>query len=138
MSKLITYLLFGIRRMFGLFYRSYSSSWDSDLNYLLDTSRLVSVQSFTATFKHMSGTYHTIWINQDHRRDWFNYGHHHSVSLDYYGTEEDAYFNCQHVRDCDRFRPSLKTMLRLQKVVDSFGSSTYDNLKVKRKGEDDE
>lgn len=135
MSKLITYLLFGIQRMFGFFYRSYSSTWNSDLNYLLDTSKLVSVQDYTATFKHASGVYHTIWTKQDHRRDWYSYGHHYSVSLNHHGAEETAYFNCKHIKEWDQRRPSLKTMLRLQKIVDSFDKSTYDTLKIKRKGE---
>lgn len=133
-----TYLLYGIQVMFRFFYRSYSSTWDSDLNYLLDTSKLVSVQDYTATFKHDSGVYHTVWTKQDHRRDWYSYGHHYSVSLDYSGAEEAAYYNCKHIKDCDQRRPALKTMLRLQKIVDSFEAPTYNDLKIKRKGENDE
>lgn len=133
-----TYLLFGIAKMFQFFGRPYSSVWDADLNYLMDTSELVSVQDYTATFKQVSGLYHTVWISQDHRRDWFSYGRHYSVSRDYFGEVEYAHAYCTYVKDCDQYRPSLKTMLRLQKIVDSFGSPTYDDLRVKRKGEDDE
>lgn len=135
MSKLITYLLFGVAKTFKFFRNSYSSDWDADLNYLLDTSELISVQEYTATFKQADGLYHTVWIGQDHRRDWFGYGRHYSVSYDYHGNEKYAHAYCTYVKECDQYRPSLKTMLRLQKIVDSFDKSTYDALKINRKGE---
>lgn len=130
MAKLMMYLFFGIRRVFNHFNRAYGEKWDKDLNFLLDNGKVVSVQKHHVTFK-LGKVYHTIWTSQDHRQDWFSYGQHYSVTKGYTGPDEEAYYQCDgYVRSEDQRRPSFKTMLRLQKVVDDFYQSSYDVFQI--------
>ena len=106
----IHYLNHGLRLLFGMHQRPYSSEWDGLLNNIITSGKVVDHDDYTITYSH-SGVTYEVWI----ANKFYAYGHLCRLDGDYLPEKFER-------------RPALKTMLKLNAIKKQLENGEFQNF----------
>lgn len=109
--------------IFFMYQLSYSKVWNSMLKTLIEKGKLVSVDYHTITIE-LDGKSYDIWI----RNKWYSYGNLYALTRQ--GSTRKEYIP----KECS-YRPSVRTMIRLERFIRDWQQSNIDKISVEIYGE---
>ncbi len=99
-----------LRKIFGIYQKPYSESWDKLLNDILDHGQIISASRHTVNFEYQ-GCEFSVW----NANKYYAYGY--LYRLDGYD-----------INDENKFRPKFKTMKRFSKRIQDERNSFFDKF----------